>query len=87
MEPLVQSFTNRLSPSSCCGQIPLLQKGISMLFVIQIQVEAQDVKDAINNVHKGDVISVNPRPQAQPARTGFIGAPTPTITSVQPTPP
>lgn len=34
-----------------------------MTFVVQVQVEAENVQDALTKIGSGNVISVNPRPQ------------------------
>lgn len=51
--------------------MPLLAKGKKVLFILQVQVEAENLKDAINKMPEGvDVLSGSARPQTQPAAGG-----------------
>lgn len=45
-----------------------------MTFIIQVQVEADNAKLALDKIAEGDVISVNPRPQQsqQPQPAGVV---------------
>lgn len=49
-QPLIQSFTKNLSGCSGCGQINLLSKGENVTFIVQVQVEAEDGRAAVNQI-------------------------------------
>ena len=70
MEPLIDNFTKNLKPCSGCGEMSAViyfidkhDRGENMTFIVQVKVEANDVKQAIENIGSGNVISVNPGPQ------------------------
>jgi hypothetical protein len=69
---LIETFTKGLSPSSCCGQIQILKEGVNMTFILQVQVEAESVEEALQKKAEGKTISVNARPQPQPSGVGAI---------------
>lgn len=84
MQPLIQAFTKNLSPCTGCGKTVILEKGVSMIFIIQVQVEAENARQAMDKVNEGDVISVNPRPQQAQSGQGQVGAVRLPISAAQP---
>ncbi len=81
MSPLIDQFTKNLSDCSGCGsngvwQLIPTKEGI-MQFQIQIIVEAENLIEAVKQFDgKGEVMSVNARPQQQRTTIGLPSVPT-----------
>src|SRR6266446_2286095 len=77
--PCIDPQTNQLRPESGCAKrrawlnnfgdkvydYLFKKNGGPMTFVIQVTVEAQNAKEALDKISDGQVLSINPRPQSQ----------------------
>ncbi len=75
--PCIDPQTNQLRPESGCGKrrawlnnfgdsvydYLFKKNGGPMTFVIQVTVEAENAKEAMDKISEGQVLSINPRPQ------------------------
>lgn len=76
MTPLIQTFTKNLSPCGSCGSngvdyfIEQSAKGEKVQFILQVQVEADDLTKAITGDRsQWSVVAANPiRPNPQPGQ-------------------
>ena len=92
MEALIDKAIKGLKGCVGCGKTSYRTEGGKLIFILQVEVEANDAMDAISKVNSGKVTSVNPTPQrAATTITGSRGqgsslpdhmqiSPTPTTT-------